>query len=253
MTRLAIIGDGRMGHLLAALAPESGCEVVAVLNRERTAAGLTREILGNADVAVEFTAPSSAARLVREATLAGIPVVSGTTGWDDQFADTASHVVQADSALLWAPNFALGVHLFAKVVAEAARLLSAGAAGFDAHLVETHHVRKVDAPSGTARMLADVAARARSAMPGAAPSGDAVEGRPAPARGEVPITSVRTGHVPGTHELVFDAPFEQVRLVHEARDRRVFAAGALAAARWLVQEKRRGVFTLDDFLEDENR
>lgn len=253
MTRLAIIGDGRMGRLLAALAPESGCEVVAVLNREHTAAGLTRAILGDADVAVEFTAPASAARLVREAALAGVPVVSGTTGWDDQLAETGAYVMQSGGALLWAPNFALGVHLFAKVVAAAARLLSAEAAGFDTHLVETHHVRKVDAPSGTARMLADVAARARSAPTGAAPSGDAVEGRSAPAGDEIPITSVRTGHVPGTHELVFDAPFEQVRLVHEARDRRVFAAGALAAARWLVQEPRRGVFTLDDFLGDVNR
>ncbi len=242
MTRLAIIGDGRMGRLLAALAPEMDCEVVAVLNRERTAAGLTREILGGADVAVEFTAPTSAARLVRECALAGVPVVSGTTGWDDEFAVTGSHVLQADSALLWAPNFALGVHLFAKVVAEAARLLATDAAGFDAHLVETHHTRKVDAPSGTARMLAKVAEHARAANRADADPSDAV-----------PITSVRTGHVPGTHELVFDAPFEQVRLVHEARDRRVFAAGALSAARWLVQERRRGVFTLDDFLGDVKR
>ena len=150
--------------------------------------------------------------------------------------------MQADSALLWAPNFALGVHLFAKVVAEAARLLAHDAAAFDAHLIETHHVRKVDAPSGTARMLAKVAEHARASNRADASPSDSV-----------PITSVRTGHVPGTHELVFDAPFEQIRLVHEARDRRVFAAGALAAARWLVQEKRRGVFTLDDFLGDENR
>ena len=99
-------------------------------------------------------------------------------------------------------------------------------AGFDAHLVETHHAQKLDAPSGTARLLATVAERAR--------------GRP------VPITSVRTGHVPGTHELILDGPFEQVRLVHEARDRRVFASGALAAAKWLAG--RRGVFTLDDYL-----
>ena len=99
-------------------------------------------------------------------------------------------------------------------------------AGFDAHLVETHHTEKKDAPSGTGRLLADRAG--------------AAAGR------TVPVTSVRVGQVPGTHELVLDAGFEQVRLVHEARDRRVFAAGALAAARWLVG--RTGVFTMDDML-----
>ena len=90
----------------------------------------------------------------------------------------------------------------------------------------THHAQKLDAPSGTARALAADA--------------EAASGR------AIPITSVRVGRVPGTHELILDAAYEQVRLVHEARDRRVFAAGALAAARWLAG--RRGVFTLDDFL-----
>lgn len=240
MTRIAILGDGRMGQLLAALAPESGCTVVARLGRAQTDAGITRASLGGADVAIEFTAPTEAARLVRECAALGVPVVSGTTGWDAERPAVETFVRESNGALLWAPNFALGVHLFAKLVAEAARLFSHAEAHFDAQLVETHHVKKLDAPSGTARMLADVAARARDA-----------EWPSTRTRAPVPITSVRTGHVPGTHELIFDAPFEQVRLVHEARDRRVFAAGALAATRWLAG--RRGVFTLDDFLGDVTR
>lgn len=225
MPRLAVLGDGRMGTLIAGLAPEMGFEVVAHLGPEATRGGLTRATVAGADVAIEFTVPSAAAALVRGCADLGLPVVSGTTGWDDERAAVEAQVRERGGALLWAPNFALGVHLFAKVVAEAARRFGHAAAGFDAHLVETHHAQKLDAPSGTARSLAQVAGRAR--------------GR------EVPVTSVRTGHVPGTHELVFDGAFEQVRLVHEARDRRVFAAGALSAARWLIG--RRGVLTLDDF------
>ncbi len=226
MTRLAVIGDGRMGSLIAGLAPSMGFEVVAHLGPRNTQGGLTRERVADAEVAIEFTVPTAAAALVRACADLGLPVVSGTTGWDAERAAVASHVRDRGGALLWAPNFALGVHLFAKVVAEAARRFAHPDAGFDAHLLEIHHAQKLDAPSGTARMLAQVAERARDKA--------------------VPITSVRTGQVPGTHELVLDGPFEQVRLVHEARDRRAFASGALAAARWLAG--RRGVFTLDDFL-----
>lgn len=234
-TRIATIGGGKMGTLLAALANEAGAgtTLVAQLDRKTTAKGITREALGGAEVAIEFTIPSAAPRIVRECVAAGIPVVSGTTGWDAERAVVEAEVRAAGGTLLWAPNFSLGVHLFARIVAEAARLLALPDAKFDAHLVETHHKHKLDAPSGTAQLLA---ARAGAAL-----------GRP------LPVTSVRTGSVPGTHELVFDAPFEQVRLVHEARDRRAFAAGAIAAARWLATRRRPGVLTLDDFLGDLSR
>ena len=221
--RIAVIGNGKMGRLIAALAGEQGVVVAAVLGRDDVSyKGITRDALGGADVAIEFTAPSSAAANVRACLAAGCAVVCGTTGWDAERAAVEDEVRQGSGALLWAPNFSLGVHLFTTIVAEAAR--RARAAGFDAHLVETHHVAKKDAPSGTARLIADAAERAAGAP--------------------VPITSVRVGSVPGTHEVIFDAPFEQLRLVHEARDRRVFALGALVAARWIVG--RRGLFSLDD-------
>jgi 4-hydroxy-tetrahydrodipicolinate reductase len=226
MTKIAILGAGKMGGLLASLAPQTDCEVTAQLDREHTALGIKREQLNGAEVVIEFTVPQEAARLVRACAELGVPVVSGTTGWEAERPMVETFVRNSSGALLWAPNFALGVHLFAKVVEEAARRFAHERAGFDAHLVETHHSKKLDAPSGTARMLALIAERARGQ--------------------QVPVTSVRTGSVPGTHEFVFDAAFEQVRIVHEARDRRVFASGALAAARWIVG--RRGVFTLDDFL-----
>lgn len=221
--RIAVIGDGKMGRLVAALAVEQGIEVAAVLGRDAVAhGGITAETLRGATVAVEFTVPAAAAANVRACVAAGCAVVCGTTGWDAERATVSDEVRRLGGALVWAPNFSLGVHLFTRVVAEAAR--RARAAGLEAHLVETHHAAKKDAPSGTARQLADTAERASGAT--------------------VPITSVRVGHVPGTHEVIFDGLFEQVRLVHEARDRRVFALGALVAARWV--DGRHGVFSLDD-------
>jgi 4-hydroxy-tetrahydrodipicolinate reductase len=219
---LALIGMGRMGRALAELAPERGFTVVARIDHEQP---VTRESLGTAAVAIEFTVPGAAAANVLACAAAGCPVVVGTTGWYAQLPMVRDEVERRGSAMLHAPNFSLGVAIFDRLVAEAARLFG-GASSFEGHLVETHHSAKKDAPSGTAASLARTA--------------ETASGKP------LPITSVRVGSVPGTHELVFDAPFEQVRLVHEARDRRVFAEGALAAARWLVG--RRGVFTMQDVL-----
>ncbi|MHB2032571.1 MAG: 4-hydroxy-tetrahydrodipicolinate reductase [Gemmatimonadaceae bacterium] len=226
MTRLAIIGMGKMGRAVEQLAPEHGFDVVARIDRVGgDAHEVTSETLNGAEVAVEFTTPEAAPGNIRVAAAARCPIVVGTTGWDAQRADVERFVAEVGGALLAAPNFSLGVAAFTLTV-EAAAAAMRGAPGFDAHLIETHHAQKKDAPSGTALVLARVAA--------------AQLGR------DVQITSVRTGSVPGIHELIFDAPFEQIRLVHTARDRRVFADGALRAAHWLVG--RRGIFTLRDVL-----
>ena len=225
---LALVGMGKMGRALAALAPERGFRVVAELDPARPDyAGITRDTLRGAQVAIEFTTPDAAPENARACAASGCPVVVGTTGWYDQLPAISKEIERAGGGMLTAPNFSVGVAVFDRVVAEAARLFGR-LEGFDAHLIETHHAAKKDAPSGTAGALAK--------------SASAALGR------TIPVTSIRTGHVPGTHEIVFDAPFEQVRLVHEARDRRVFAEGALVAARWLVG--RRGVFTLADVLAD---
>ena len=220
--RVALVGMGKMGRALAALAPERDVEVVAALDGSEP---LTRAALGGADVALEFTEPAAAAANVRACVEAGCPVVVGTTGWYGELPALTAEVQRAGGALLWAANYSMGVNLFLRLAAHAARLMRVG--GFDSHLVETHHAAKKDAPSGTALAIVEAVAGAGERRPD--------------------VTSVRTGHVPGTHALLFDGPFEQVRLVHEARDRRVFADGALTAARWLVG--RRGVFTMADVLE----
>lgn len=225
--RIAIVGMGKMGRAIAELAPARGWEVVARLDQAEMRGQISRATLGDADVAVEFSVPAAAPANVRAIVNVGCPVVVGTTGWYDQFDAIERDVNSANGALLAAANFSLGVNVFERIVERAAELL-AHAPGFDVHVVETHHAAKKDAPSGTAATLARTAAAAWGG------------GR------EIPITSIRTGSVPGTHELIFDAPFEQIRLVHTARDRRVFAEGALVAAAWLIG--RRGVYSMRDVL-----
>lgn len=226
MTRkLAIVGMGKMGHALAELGAARGWDVVAQLDEPEVKAGITRESLGGADVAVEFTVPEAAPGNIRAIVAAGVPVVAGTTGWYDQFDAVKRDVEAKNGALLTATNFSLGVNIFEQIVATAAGLLKS-APGFEAQIVETHHSAKKDAPSGTANTLGKAASAAWGQT--------------------IPISSVRVGSVPGTHELIFDAPFEQIHLEHIARDRRVFAEGALVAAGWLIGKH--GIFTMKDVL-----
>ena len=225
--RIAIVGPGRMGRSIDALARAKGFDVLVQLERQDLESNTeeARNRLAAADVALEFTTPDSAVSNIRLCVEAGCPVVSGTTGWFDQLPAVSTMVMEHGGALMWAPNFSFGAVALGLLARKAGELF-ANADGFDTHVVETHHTRKLDAPSGTAVALE-------------ASLGKGL-GRSSP------TTSIRTGHVPGTHEILIDGPFERIILRHEARDRGVFAEGALRAAEWLVG--RRGVYTMRDFL-----
>lgn len=225
--RVALIGLGRMGRAIDDLARDRHCAVVARLDAGDMSSGITAEQLGGAEVAIEFTTPESAVENAVSLLRIGCPVVIGTTGWSDRLPEVEAAAHHTQCPVLWSPNFSMGVQLFLAMAEDAARH-ARHVIGFDAHVVETHHVAKRDAPSGTGLAIAQ---RLRNGL-----------GR------DVPITSVRTGSVPGTHEIIFDAPFEQIRLVHEARDRRVFADGALMAARWLAAVRAPGVYTMRDVM-----
>jgi 4-hydroxy-tetrahydrodipicolinate reductase len=225
--RIAVIGDGRMGRTIARLARDRGWAVTAVLGADENEGGkgITREALGDAEVMIEFTTPNAAGANVRAGLAAGYAVLSGTTGWDYDLSEVRKEVRAGGGAFLHAANFSLGVNIFMEILRRAGRVF-ANSPGFDAHLLEMHHTAKVDAPSGTA--LAMVRAVAEGL------------GR------DIPVTSMRVGHVPGTHEVLFDGVFEQITLTHAARDRMVFADGALVAAEWLREKT--GVFSMADVL-----
>ena len=233
MTRtLAIIGDGKMGQAIRQLALDKGWLVSALIGERESAegVGISRKSLGEPDVAVEFTQPGAAVANVTACLRASVPVVVGTTGWYESLPELTRIASETSTPLLWSPNFSLGVNVMIEVARYAAAMMRS-LEEFDAHIVETHHTRKKDAPSGTAIAIGKAAS-------------DALE-RP------IPTTSIRTGSVPGTHELVFDAAFEQLAIVHEARDRRVFAEGALRAAEWLLTRGGNSggrVFTMRDVL-----
>ena len=225
---VAIIGDGKMGQAIRQLASEKGWSVKAVIGERESASGkgISRDSLGEPDVAVEFTQPDAAVGNITACLRASVPVVVGTTGWYDSLPDVTRISQETGTALLWSPNFSLGVNVMIELARYAGTLMRT-LEDFDAHIVETHHTRKKDAPSGTAIAIAKAAS-------------DTLD-RP------IPTTSIRTGSVPGTHELIFDGAFEQLAITHLARDRRVFAEGALKAADWIIGK--RGVFTMRDVLE----
>jgi 4-hydroxy-tetrahydrodipicolinate reductase len=218
---------GRMGQAIDALAAQRDVEIVARFDADRMKAGINGAALNGAEVAIEFSVPEHALENSIGLLALGCPVVIGTTGWKHRLSELESAVQSSQCAALWSPNFSVGVQLFLQL-AEHAGLLVSTASGFDTHIVETHHAAKLDAPSGTAIAIGERVAAGSGA--------------------EVAISSVRVGSVPGTHEVVFDAPFEQIRLVHEARDRRVFADGAILAARWLAAGRSPALYTMRDVL-----
>lgn len=229
--RLAVIGDGKMGRAVAALAEERGWTVTALLGASGNVGGSGIEPvrLGMPDVAVEFTEPAAAPANVIACARAGIPVVVGTTGWYADLDRVVGEVRRLGGGMLYGANFSLGAHLLSVAAVAVAKALAGR--DWDVHVVETHHRAKKDAPSGTAAVLAREIASAFGK--------------------EVPVTSVRLGQVPGTHEVLFDSVYESLRLVHEVRDRRVFAVGALVAAEWM--RGRTGVYTVKDILVESDR
>jgi 4-hydroxy-tetrahydrodipicolinate reductase len=212
--QIAIVGNGKMGRTVAALAEERG-HGIRVIGREENAGGaaLTSDRLAGVDVAIEFTRPDAVVGNLERLIHAGVPTVTGTTGWSDELPRIERLVRSCGGALLYAANFSIGVHFFLRAARELASLF-ARQSEFGAFILEEHHAAKRDAPSGTAGLLR---AQAREADPSR----------------EFPITSVRAGFIPGTHRLTYDGPHETVSLSHMARSRAGFAAGALAAAEWL--------------------
>jgi 4-hydroxy-tetrahydrodipicolinate reductase len=215
---------GKMGRAIRDVAQARKVVVVAELDVGQ----LSRDGLHGADVAIEFTQPDAAADNLIKLASWKVPCVSGTTGWYARLPEVSSAFEKSQCALLYSPNFSLGVQMLLRAAREIGRAI-AKRPEFDAYVVDVHHRSKKDAPSGTAGALRQVLVKSD---PGH----------------EYPITSVRAGAVPGTHALHVEGPGESLTLEHVAHDRSIFAAGALTAAEWLTERPRRGVFTLDQVL-----
>ena len=225
---LALFGNGTMGQLVRACAQELGHEVALVLTSQDAARSTDelQELLRGHDAAIDFTVADAVLSHALACARAGVPLVEGTTGWHARMDDVRRVVLEHRGALIYGANFSIGVNLFYRIVAHAARLFE-GIEDYAPFIEEAHHARKRDAPSGTALRLRDL-------MGSSAP--------------QVPITSTRAGHIPGTHRVGFDSVADQITLTHTARTREGFAAGALHAALWIAG--REGVYEFSDMLEE---
>lgn len=225
--RAALVGPGRMGSAVAEVWRERGHRIAVEAGRGDDLAAVGEV---GVDVAFELTTPESAAGNVERLIGFGVPTVCGTTGWDP--APARQRAAAEGVPLLVAPNFSIGVAVLRAAVAEAARRL-AGRHEFEAGLVERHHAKKLDSPSGTAKMLAATVAEALGAEPA--------------------VAALRQGGQPGEHRVIFEGEDETVELLHRARSRRAFALGAVLAAEWLAAERPPGPVSFDDFLERSRR
>jgi 4-hydroxy-tetrahydrodipicolinate reductase len=228
MRRLAIIGHGRMGRLIEQLAPEYEFEVRLTLDSSSNAGGrgLKLESFREIDVAVEFSTSAAAAQNICEIASLGIPVVTGTTGWRRDLASLRAAIECGGSAIVWSPNFSVGLYRFAQIVAEAARVFAAETE-YQSWGWEIHHAAKRDAPSGTLLALAEEMKRSGYDRP-------------------VDLNSNRAGAHPGTHEIGFDSIADTVTIRHMARSREGLARGALRAARWICGKK--GLFEFKEIV-----
>ncbi|MDR0731305.1 MAG: 4-hydroxy-tetrahydrodipicolinate reductase [Treponema sp.] len=269
---IAIIGYGKMGKLIESLALEQGHRTGAVVDpfygAETSACGApvyrtipemaagphgTGLVPDSADgtdrieVALEFTRPDAVLDNIKALAERRIPVVVGSTGWQDRLGEAEALVKAAGSSLLWAPNFSLGVNLFYRIAAYAAALMD-GFPDYDVAGYEVHHNKKADSPSGTARALAELVIKNMDRKTQAVYE---TLNRP-PRPEELHYSSLRLGATPGAHTIIFDSPADSIEITHSARNREGLARGALLAARWLLHggPPRQGVFTFDDVLAD---
>jgi len=257
--KIALIGYGRMGRVLEKTAGERGHIITAVVEPflkgepPRGAGGKAAPAvfasiaeagdLGGAEAALDFTGPAAAPLNIRAAAERRIPLVAGSTGWYEQLPELTAFVEKAGAALLWSSNFSLGVNLFYKIAEYAARLADPFAE-YDAGGWETHHNKKADSPSGTAKTLAEKVLAQMTRKTEAVY--DKLDRPPEPR--ELHYASLRSGSVPGVHTLLFDSPADTIEIIHTARSRDGFADGAILAAEWLVAEARPGIFTMDDVI-----
>ena len=228
-----------MGKAIEQLAEAKGHEIVLRVTNAN-ASDLIDENIRRADVCIEFTGPTTAEANVMRCLNAGMPVVCGSTGWNDGLERAKAAAVANNTAFLFASNFSMGVQMFFEVNRLLAELM-ASRPEYAVTLDETHHTQKKDAPSGTAVTLAEQILAAIPRLHEWKPAG------PVPTdNDQLAITSHRVGTVPGTHEVAYTSAVDTIEIKHTAHNRNGFAAGALAAAEFICGKS--GVFTMHDVM-----
>lgn len=233
--KIALIGYGKMGHMIEEIARSRGHEIVSIIDVGNQQ-DFDSEAFASADVAIEFTSPTAAYGNYLKAFAKGVKVVSGSTGWTKDHGDDVRRLCSDEGqTLFWASNFSVGVAIFAAVNRYLARLMNAFPQ-YDVEMEETHHVHKLDHPSGTAITLAEDIVKAidRKTAWGEETTDPAM----------LRVDHIRRGEVPGIHTVRYDSDADLITISHEAHSRRGFALGAVLAAEFTKDHS--GLLTISD-------
>src|SRR6185369_12664762 len=222
--RIALIGFGVMGQLVAGQVRQAGDEVGVVFTSKES---VLAETLQKHDVAVDFSVGEAVLKNNEACARAKVPLVEGTTGWKQHESSGKQIIAEHSGAMVYGANFSIGVNVFYRIVKHAASLFAA-VDGYSPFIEESHHNRKRDAPSGTALKLRELMSEHLDA--------------------DIPTSSTRAGYIPGTHRVGFDSEADQVLLTHTAHSRQGFANGALLAAHWIIG--RTGMFEFSEVIEE---
>lgn len=235
--KIALIGYGKMGQAIEAIALQRGHEVVLKVSIDNVEDN-TISNLRKADVAIEFTGPESAFENITRCFDAGVPVVSGSTGWLDRYEEAKAYCTKHNGSLLYASNFSVGVNIFFALNKKLASLMTSHPE-YDVQMTEVHHTQKKDAPSGTAITLAEQIleqnGRKSKWVNHASQQAD-----------ELVILSERVDPAPGTHIITYTSAIDDIEIKHTAHNRQGFATGAVLAAEFL--HTRKGIFSMSDVL-----
>jgi len=246
--KIALIGYGKMGRMIEEIALSRGHEIVSIIDINNQD-DYESEAFASADVAIEFTAPQAAYGNYLRAWKAGVKVVSGSTGWLKEHGEEVRHACQSEGkTLFWASNFSVGVAIFSAVNRFLARIMN-GFTQYDVTETETHHIHKLDHPSGTGITLAEdivsILDRKTDWQMGTLtqPDGSVVAPETADEH-KLTINSIRSGEVPGIHSICYDSEADSITITHDAHSRRGFALGAVLAAEYTKDHE--GLLTISD-------
>ncbi|REG87775.1 4-hydroxy-tetrahydrodipicolinate reductase [Winogradskyella sediminis] len=229
--KIALLGYGRMGKSIEAIAIQRHHNIVLKISDANS-----NYDFSDADVAIDFSIPSAAVTNIKKAIDAGIPVVSGTTGWLDEYPEVIEYCKKKDGTFLYASNFSLGVNLFFELNKKLSTLMS-GFSEYTTEIEEIHHTQKLDAPSGTAITLAEQIIEQSDYKNWTLDE---------PKDSELLIEAKRIEGVPGTHEITYNSEIDAISIKHKAHSRQGFAMGAVIAAEWIKDKK--GIFNMKDVL-----
>jgi 4-hydroxy-tetrahydrodipicolinate reductase len=230
--KIALLGYGKMGKVIERVAEERGHDIVLKVDEHTTSYNISL-----ADVVIDFSVPSAAISNISNCLNNGIPVISGTTGWLNDFDNMVTLCKEKNGAFIYASNFSLGVNIFFELNKTLVKMM-ANLSQYDVSLEEIHHAQKLDAPSGTAITLAEGIIEHSNYKDWKLDTNVDTN--------EIPIEAKRIENIPGTHSINYESKVDAINITHTAHNRDGFALGAIIAAEWLIGKK--GVFTMNDVL-----